>query len=86
MAKAVGLAALTALAALPLGLALAWVLTAVINPLAFGWRLPLVLFPGKWLTLLILALATACLAAAWPAWRLARAAPADLLRSFGNER
>lgn len=86
VAKAVGLAALTALAALPLGLALAWVLTAVINPLAFGWRLPLVLFPGKWLTLLILALATACLAAAWPAWRLARAAPADLLRSFGNER
>lgn len=86
VAKAVGLAALTALAALPLGLALAWVLAAVINPLAFGWRLPLVLFPGKWLTLLLLALATACLAAAWPAWRLARAAPADLLRNFGNER
>ncbi len=86
MAKALGLAALTAVAALPLGLAVAWVLTAVINPLAFGWRLPILLFPGKWLTLFALALATAGLAAAWPAWRLARAAPTDLLRSFGNER
>lgn len=86
MAKALGLAALTALAALPLGLAVAWVLTAVINPLAFGWRLPIILFPGKWLSLFALALATACLAAAWPVWRLARAAPTDLLRSFGNER
>ena len=66
---------MTALAALPLGLALAWVLTAVVNVRAFGWRLPVVLFPGQWATLFALALATALLAALWPAWRLGRAAP-----------
>jgi putative ABC transport system permease protein len=77
---------LTAVAALPLGLALAWVLTAVVNVRAFGWRLPVMLFPGQWATLLALALATAALAAAWPALRLRRAAPLDLLRGFSNER
>ena len=45
------LAALTALLALPLGLALAWVLTAVVNVRAFGWRLPVLLLPGQWATL-----------------------------------
>lgn len=84
--KALLLAGLTALAALPLGLAVAWVLTAVINVQAFGWRLPVFLFPGKWLTLLLLALATAAVAALWPAWRLRRAAPLTLLGSFSNER
>ncbi len=86
LARACGLAALTALAALPLGLALAWVLTAVVNVRAFGWRLPVDLFPAKWAALLALALAVAALAAAWPALRLRHAAPADLLRSFSNER
>ena len=46
--KALVLAALTALAALPLGLAVAWILTAVINVQAFGWKLPVFLFPGQW--------------------------------------
>ena len=40
------LAALTAVAALPLGLALAWVLLAVVNVAAFGWRLPMQVFPA----------------------------------------
>lgn len=84
--RALGLAALTALCALPLGLALAWVLTAVVNVRAFGWRLPVMLFPGQWATLFLLALATAAAAAIGPALRLRRAAPADLLRSFSNER
>ena len=65
--------ALTALAALPLGLALAWVLPAVVNVHAFGWRLPVLLFPGQWAMLFALALATAALAALWPALRLRRA-------------
>ena len=86
LGRALGLAALTALLALPLGLALAWVLTAIVNVRAFGWRLPVHLFPGQWLTLFSLALATAALAAAWPALRLARAAPLALLQSFSNER
>jgi putative ABC transport system permease protein len=44
-----GAGALTAVAALPLGLALAWVLLAVVNVAAFGWRLPMRVFPGDWL-------------------------------------
>ena len=86
MGQAVVLAGLTALAALPLGLAIAAVLTEVINPRAFGWRLPLLMFPGDWARLFLLALATGALAALWPALRLRRAAPADLLRRFSDER
>ena len=86
IAKTVGLAALTALAALPLGLAVAWVLTAVINVQAFGWRLPIHFFPGKWAMLFGMAIATAFAAAVWPALRLRRASPLSLLRSFSSER
>jgi putative ABC transport system permease protein len=86
LARALGLAALTALMALPLGLALAWVLSAVVNVRAFGWRLPVLMFPGQWATLFALALATAALAALWPALRLRRASPLALLQSFSNER
>ena len=76
------LAALTAVLALPLGLALAWVLTAVVNVRAFGWRLPVLLLPGQWATVFGLALATAALAALWPALRLARGRPRELLQEF----
>ncbi len=86
LARTVGLAALTAVLALPLGLAVAWLLAAVVNVRAFGWRIPVHLFPGQWAGLFLLALATAAVAALWPAWRLRRAAPLDLLRGFGNER
>jgi putative ABC transport system permease protein len=86
MGKTLGLAALTAIVALPLGLAVAWVLTAVVNVEAFGWRLPIMLFPGRWVTLFALALATAFLAALWPVLRLRRTAPLTLLQSFTNER
>lgn len=80
------LAGLTALLALPLGLMLAWALLAVINVAAFGWKLPMFLFPSDWLRLFLLALLAAGLAAALPAWRLSRLAPAELLRVFSNER
>ncbi len=86
LARTVGLAALTAVFALPLGLAVAWLLAAVVNVRAFGWRIPVHLFPGQWATLFALALATAALAALWPAWRLRRASPLDLLQGFSNER
>ncbi|HSG57407.1 MAG TPA: FtsX-like permease family protein, partial [Paracoccaceae bacterium] len=45
------LAAITMVAALPLGLALAWVLLAIVNVEAFGWRLPMHVFPADWLVL-----------------------------------
>lgn len=80
------LAALTAALALPLGLALAWVLLAIVNVEAFGWRLPMFLFPADYARLMVFALCAALLAALWPAWRLSRMAPAALLRVFANER
>jgi len=84
--RAVMLAALTALVALPLGLALAWALLAVVNVAAFGWRLPMYLFPFDYARLGLFALLAAALAALWPARRLARTPPADLLKVFANER
>ena len=84
--RAVMLALLTALVALPLGLALAWALLAVVNVAAFGWRLPMYLFPADYVRLLVFALLAAGLAALWPARRLARTPPADLLKVFSNER
>ncbi len=84
--RAVLLAALTAVLALPLGLALAWVLLAVVNVEAFGWRLPLYLFPADYARLGLFALIAAALAALWPARRLARTPPAALLKVFANER
>jgi putative ABC transport system permease protein len=83
--RAVVLAALTLLVALPLGLALAWMLLAVINVEAFGWRLPMFLFPGDYAALGGFALLAALLAALWPAWRLARTPPSELLKVFANE-
>ncbi|MCU0899067.1 MAG: FtsX-like permease family protein [Cypionkella sp.] len=84
--RAVVLAALTALLALPLGLALAWALLAVVNVEAFGWRLPMFLFPADYLRLGALALLAAGFAALWPAWRLSRLAPTQLLGVFRHER
>lgn len=80
------LAALTMLAALPVGIGLAFVLLAVVNVEAFGWRLPMHLFPGDWARLAALALLAAGLAAALPAWRLARLSPSHLLKVFAHER
>lgn len=84
--RTVLLAGVTTVLALPLGLALAWVLLAIVNVAAFGWRLPMYLFPAEYARLLLFALAAALLAALWPAWRLARMEPAALLRIFANER
>ena len=80
------LTAATAVVALPLGLALAWCLVAVVNVQAFGWRLPFTLFPGQWLEILALALMTAGIAAMAPIIRFARTTPAELARVFTNER
>ncbi|MBV6638384.1 MAG: ABC transporter permease, partial [Mameliella sp.] len=83
--RALVLAALTALLALPLGLALAWVLLAMVNVQAFGWRLPMYLFPLDYARLGLLTLLAAALAALWPALRMARTPVSQLLRVFANE-
>jgi len=84
--KMLALAALIAALAVPVGVALAWVLVAVVNVQAFGWRLPLHLFPLQWLAMGGLALLTAALASALPLWRLARTPPARLAQAFSHER
>jgi putative ABC transport system permease protein len=80
------LAGLTFMLALPVGLVLAWILLAVVNVEAFGWRLPMQVFPADWLRLFVMSLAAAGLAAALPALRLSRMAPARLLQVFSQER
>ena len=84
--RAVVLAVITFLLALPVGLVLAWVLLAVINVEAFGWRLPMAVFPGDWFRLAALAIVAAGLAALWPARALARLQPSDLIKVFSHER
>jgi putative ABC transport system permease protein len=76
----------TFVAAIPVGLALAWVLLAIVNVEAFGWRLPMMVFPGDWLRLGAVAFVAAVLSVLLPVKRLASVNPADLLRVFANER
>ncbi len=86
MARSLALAAITFVFALPVGLALAWILLAFVNVEAFGWRLPMQVFPADWLLLLALALLAAGLAALGPTLRLARMPPARLTQVFAQER
>ncbi|NIZ63360.1 ABC transporter permease [Sedimentitalea sp. CY04] len=84
--RSLALATLAAVLALPLGLLLAWVLLSIINVEAFGWKLPMFLFPMDWLRLLGLAWIAAIIAAAFPAFKLARIKPSELLEVFAHER
>lgn len=84
--RLLALAGLTAILAIPLGLALAWCLVAIVNVQAFGWRLPFHVFPSQWVLIVMLALVTAFVASLVPVLRLWRTAPQDLLKVFANER
>ena len=84
--KTMTLALLTAVLALPLGLAVAWCLIAVVNVKAFGWRLPFEVFPTQLATLLGVAMLAALGATLLPVLRLARTQAATLIRIFADER
>ncbi|MFK7745267.1 MAG: FtsX-like permease family protein [Roseobacter sp.] len=84
--RAVCLAAITGVLAVPVGLVLAWVLLAVVNVEAFGWRLPIYFFPVEYMRLAGLTVLAAFVAALWPAIRLARTDAQALLKVFSNER
>lgn len=84
--RALVLSGIVFLCAVPLGLALAWVLLTVVNVDAFGWQLPMHLFPLDYAALGGYALIAALLAALWPALRLMRMPPSSLLKVFANER
>jgi len=83
--KTLFLALLTAVAAVPLGIAVTWCLVAVVNVEAFGWRLPMYVFPMQWLQLVALGIGTAMLASIYPALKLIRTPPAQLAKVFANE-
>jgi putative ABC transport system permease protein len=76
----------TFVSAVPVGLALAWVLLSIVNVAAFGWKLPIAFFPLDWLRLGGVALVAALVSVFLPVRRLATVSPADLLRIFANER
>ncbi len=74
-----GLAA--GLFALPIGLLLAKMLIDVINVRAFGWTFSFLVPPGSLLQAMLIAVAAALLAGAYPAWRVAHLAPAEAIRN-----
>lgn len=68
------------LAAIPLGLLMAWVLIEVINRRAFGWEMDLLVGPGAVAAAVALAVGAALLAAIYPARRASLANPALAMR------
>ncbi|MEM9899167.1 MAG: ABC transporter permease, partial [Pseudomonadota bacterium] len=86
LAKTVMLSILTAIVAIPLGIFVAWLLTAVVNVEAFGWRLPLFHYPSAWIRLIAVAVLIS-LVASIPAFLSLRSVPSSaLLKSFASER
>lgn len=71
---------LAGLFSLPLGVALAYILVHVINQRSFGWTLQLSVTPGVLVQAVVLAFVAAMLAGLYPAWKMARANPAQALR------
>jgi len=57
-----------------------------VNVKAFGWRLPLYVFPWQLIELFAVAMLAALLATCLPILRLMRLQPAELVKTFANER
>lgn len=72
--------ALAGMLAIPLGLALAAVLTLVINQRAFGWTMELAWSPSILVQAVALAVLASLVAGLYPGWRMARTQPALVLR------
>ena len=66
---------------IPLGLLISYVLVYVINLRSFGWTLEFIVSPSLLIQALGLAVGAALLAGIYPSWKMARANPADALRS-----
>ena len=75
---AIGLA--SGVAALPLGLVMAWTLIEVINRRAFGWGIEMQVPPGALVEAVAFAVLAALVAGLYPAWRAAQTAPAAAMR------
>jgi putative ABC transport system permease protein len=71
---------LSGIAAVPLGIIMAWVLIKVINRRAFGWQIDMDVAPGILLVTMAFAIGAAFLAGLYPAWRAGRSEPAIAMR------
>ena len=71
---------LSGLAALPLGIVMAWVLIKVINRRAFGWQIDMTVAPDILAVSVTFAIAAALLAGLYPAYRAGRSQPAIAMR------
>jgi len=71
---------LSGIAAIPLGLVMAWVLIEVINRRAFGWEMDMTIDPAVLAIALSLAIGAALIAGIYPAYRAASARPALAMR------
>ena len=71
---------LSGVAAIPLGMVMAWVLIKVINRRAFGWQIDMAITPDILVSALVFAVGASLLAGCYPAWRAARSRPAVVMR------
>ena len=71
---------LSGIAAIPLGLVMAWVLIEVINRRAFGWQIDMAIDPGILAFAAAFAVVAALLAGLYPAVRAAQSQPALAMR------
>jgi len=71
---------LSGIAAIPLGLVMAWVLIEVINRRAFGWQMDIVIDPAVLFAALMLSIGAGLVAGIYPAYRAGSARPALAMR------
>ena len=71
---------LSGVAAVPLGVVMAWVLIKVINRRAFGWQIDMAIAPSILLSAVVFAIGVSLLAGLYPAWRAGRNRPAVVMR------
>ena len=71
---------LSGLAAVPLGVIMAWVLIKVINRRAFGWQIDMTVTADILAVSVVFAIGAALLAGLYPAWRAGRSQPAIAMR------
>jgi len=71
---------LSGIAAIPLGIVMAWVLIEVINRRAFGWQIDMAVAPDILASAVAFAVVAALVAGIYPAWRAAQSQPAVAMR------
>jgi putative ABC transport system permease protein len=71
---------LSGLAAIPLGIVMAYVLIKVINRRAFGWQIDMTVAPDILAVSVVFAIGAAVLAGLYPAWRAGQSQPAIAMR------